>query len=308
MISLKYRPKTFDEVLGNADVIRSIHSSIHSDTPPHFFMLVGESGIGKTTIARIIAKELGITNIIDMNAADSNGVEFARDLVKQMQFSGFGQDKLYIIDECQRLTGEAQDILLKTALEEIPKHSYIIFCTTDPQKIKKTVKTRASMYELSKPKKKELIDRLQYIAKQESITISRSVLSQIAIVSDLVPRLAVNTLGKMRDLDEEEQLSLLKVSPGNEAEGIDLARALVYNKDWKEIAGILKEIQGDFDSIVAVLRSYMSKVLLSGNDNTALSAAFNVLIAANKYEWGQGKPGLVQMCYESMLRNKGGNK
>jgi DNA polymerase III subunit gamma/tau len=302
MLHLEYRPKDWDEIIGNDALVSSLQSMLNSDSHNHFYLLVGEGGTGKTTVARLIAQHLGIAVIEEINAADSNGVEFARDISSRIQYKAFGQRKMYIVDECQRLTSEAQDVLLKNVLEETPDHAYVVFCTTNPEKIKRTVVSRAAQYHLRKPEQQKLVNYLEHIAEEESIPISMRVLAKIAKTSNRVVRDSLIYLNQVRDLDEEAALSLIEgLTPDEEPEVIEIARSLIkYNMKWNDVASVLKRTSSDPESVVMLLRSYMTKVLLNGENNRA----FNALIAVNGYTTGSGMPGLVKACYEAYLRNK----
>ena len=304
MLHLKYRPSKLSQVIGNAANVKSL-SSLLEKGETHFFMLVGEGGTGKTTIARIIGKMLDIEIVEEINAANSNGVEFARDLSSRIHMKSFGKPKLYIIDECQRLTSEAQDILLKDVLEDTPPHAYVVFCTTDPQKIKKTVASRAAVYSLQKPTFQELVDYLSLIAGEEKMTVSRKSLSKIARTSGRVLRDSLIMLHQIRGLTEEEACSIIEgYDSEDEVELIELGRALSKNAEWTVVASILSKMKATPDSAIVFLRAYMSKVLLnSGKKNTA----FNLLVAASGYQYGSGMPGLVKVCYEACLRNENRN-
>lgn len=303
MLHTKYRPSTWDEVIGNDASVNSLRAILSSDSPSHFYMFIGEGGTGKTTMARLIASSLGIRQVEEINAADSNGVEFARDLSSRIMYKAFGERKMYIIDECQRLTPEAQDVLLKNVLEDTPDHAYVVFCTTNPEKIKKTVLSRAAKYYMKKPSNQELVSFLEKVAEKESIPLSRKLLGKIARSTNQVMRDALVLLNQTRDVSEEDAESIIAGFDGdNETEMVDLARVLIANKDWNSIIPAIKGLRVNADSVILFLQSYMSKVLLNERGNNK-EVAFNVMVAAQGYKLGSGQPGLVKTCYEAYLRN-----
>lgn len=294
-LHLKYRPKTWEEIIGNQSVIDSLQAVLNKPDHPHFYLISGERGTGKTTIARLIAKTLDIENVEEINAASSNGVDFARDLDSRITYKAFGKSKLYIIDECHRLTGDAQDILLKTVLEDTPDHAYVIFLTTDPDKIKKAVLSRATKYALTKPTRKELRTLLQDIANKESIEVDHAILSRIIMNAGLIPRDSITELGKLVGASVPQQQELISDATKAETQLIDLARLLLY-ESWNTVVSKVDLQSLSADSVVAFLRSYMTKVLLSNTSSTR-DKAYRILYAMNSYQFGSGTPGLVLGLY-----------
>lgn len=304
MLHVTYRPSKWEEVIGNAATVNSIKSVLSSKEPNRFFILIGEGGTGKTTIARLIADTLSIKQVEEINAADSNGVDFARDLSSRIMYKAFGERKMYIVDECQRLTPEAQDVLLKNVLEDTPEHAFVVFCTTNPEKIKKTVLSRAAKYYTKKPSAQELVDYLESIAKKENIDLSRKLIGKIARSTNQVVRDSLVLLNQVRDVSEEDAEAIIGgYWDTDEKEMIELARSLMRNDSWNSMIPYIKGLRVNADSVILFLQSYMNKVLLTPNGKNQ-GVAFNVLIATNSYKQGSGPPGLTRVCYESVMRNK----
>jgi len=300
-LHLKYRPKNWSEVLGNEATVASLQGQISNPDRAHFYLFIGERGTGKTTFARLLAQELGIEQIEETNAANANGVDFARELEKRIVFRGFGGDKMYILDECHRLTPEAQEILLKTVLEETPAHAYIVFATTDPQKLKATVRSRAAEYRVETPDKRELIKYLKDIADKEQIQIDRQMLGKIVTAKDRNPRESLVLLNQMRGIDPAHQDELIVNHTEEEkAEVIQLAKLLVRPAPWVDIAPVLAGITAPPEVVVQTVRTYTAKTLLKNKHN----AAFNVLLSFQGYKPGDGLPGLVKASYEAYMRNQ----
>src|SRR3989304_1453147 len=141
----KYRPKHFEEVIGQIEIVKSLQNLIETGKMPKSFLFTGPSGTGKTTLARIIANKLGcdIQNIIEVDAATNTGVEDMRVLCEGLRYPAFGLTtvKVAIVDECQEISKSSWSSLLKI-IEEPPSHLYFVFCTTEPSKVLDTIKTR----------------------------------------------------------------------------------------------------------------------------------------------------------------------
>lgn len=204
-LHLKYRPKTFDEVRGieNKRLVEGILLGIDR---VHFYILSGPAGCGKTTIARLIGKELKVDDkaIKEINAADKTGIDYARYIISQTSYhSLYGDKKMYILDECHRLTSQAFDALLKT-LEEPPKHCYFVFCTTALENIPDTIKSRAHIYQVKPLDYKEAIRFILWVCKEEGIVISDRAFDMIIEQYGCIPRDMLIALDRIRDAKDEE--------------------------------------------------------------------------------------------------------
>ena len=182
VLALKYRPQTFDDLIGQEVVAETITNSIKADKIPNAYLFTGIRGIGKTTTARIVAKALNCSNgidnlckekfcescksisesshidVLEMDAASKTGVDDVRDLI---EFSRYGPTsakyKIFIIDEVHMLSKQAFNALLKT-LEEPPEYLKFIFATTEIKKIPITVVSRCQRFDLSRVKSSELLE------------------------------------------------------------------------------------------------------------------------------------------------------
>ena len=145
-LHIVYRPDKFEEVIGNKITVKTIQNKIHGIEPPHAILLHGPSGCGKTTLGRIISSELGCkinsNDFNELDIAQLTGVDTAREIRQNMSFLPMeSKCRVWLLDEFHKASTSFQNAMLK-ALEDAPRHVYFILCTTDPEKIIKTVQTR----------------------------------------------------------------------------------------------------------------------------------------------------------------------
>ena len=270
-LHLKYRPSSFDEYIGNAVLKESLLSSIDRTRT---YLFYGQRGCGKTTLARLLAKHLDISDmdISEIDAADNTGVDNARAIKEAAQYSPLsGKKKIFILDEVHRLSGNAFDSLLKT-LENPPSHSYFVLCTTELRKVPQTIKSRAKCYEVKPLSEKEAGFLLRWVCHEEKISISQDLKKAIIESCEGIPREIIVALDMVRDVkNDADALSLLKSV--NQHEFKEFAQALLNQKSWSEVSAIIKSLKDDPETIRYQLLGYMNAVLLNsakGNDRAAL--------------------------------------
>lgn len=204
----KYRPKNFDEVVGQEVIVKTLKNSIKNNMVSHAYLLAGPRGTGKTSIAKIFAKILNCQNlkenfqpcnecisctqansnqnidIIEIDAASNNGVDEIREIRNKITLVPTNSKyKIYIIDEVHMLTTQAFNALLKT-LEEPPEHIIFIFATTEPHKIPRTILSRCQRFDYKKVSNVDIVKRLKFICESEKINITEEALYEIAKLSD----------------------------------------------------------------------------------------------------------------------------
>jgi len=233
VLALKYRPQTFDDLIGQEVVAETIINSIKANKVPNAYLFAGIRGIGKTTIARIVAKALNclkgienlckndlcencqaITNsnhidVLEMDAASKTGIDDVRDLI---EFSRYGPTlakfKIFIIDEVHMLSKQAFNGLLKT-LEEPPEYLKFIFATTEIKKIPITVVSRCQRFDLSRIKSLEMFEYIKKIKDKENGKISDDALKLIVKISEGSVRDALSLLDRgLLSLDKNKELDL----------------------------------------------------------------------------------------------------
>ena len=264
VLALKYRPRTFNDLIGQETTAETIKNSIKIDKTPNAYLFTGIRGVGKTTIARIVAKSLNCLNgtgdlceenlcencrsisssnhidVLEMDAASKTGVDDVRDLI---EFSRYGPTsakyKIFIIDEVHMLSKQAFNALLKT-LEEPPSYLKFIFATTEIKKIPITVVSRCQRFDLSRVKSSELFDFLKKISLKENGKVSDKALKLIVKISEGSVRDALSLLdrGILSTLKDEE-LSFEKAQKifgfFDKAQLIDLFTFLLEGNELKTL-------------------------------------------------------------------------
>ncbi len=199
----KYRPQTFDDLVGQTHVSRTLKNAVAQNRLAHAYLFVGPRGIGKTSTARILAKSLNCINgptvtpcgkcdncreiaagnsldVIEIDGASNRGIDDVRELRDNVRYApAKGRYKIYIIDEVHMLTKEAFNALLKT-LEEPPQHVKFIFATTEPDKVLPTILSRCQRFDLHRIPANLIAQHLQFIAGQEKITLAPAAAHAIA--------------------------------------------------------------------------------------------------------------------------------
>jgi len=178
----KYRPQNFDEVFGQESVVSQLQTIVSSSRVPHALLLVGSRGIGKTTLARIFGKSLGIDahDIYEIDAASYRKVENMRELINDVLTLPVSSPyKMYILDEVHMLTSESFNTLLKT-LEEPPAHVIFVLATTELHKVLSTVVSRCQVFHLKKPTVSVIADQVVFVANKEGITVPQELALVIA--------------------------------------------------------------------------------------------------------------------------------
>ena len=256
----KYRPKNFEDVVGQDVVVKTLKNSLVNNKINHAYLFSGPRGSGKTSIAKIFArlvnceksnglsqcgkcvfctqKEEQILDIIEMDAASNNGVDEIREINNKVNLvPSVGKYKIYIIDEVHMLTVGAFNALLKT-LEEPPAHVIFILATTDPHKVPITILSRCQRFDFKKLSEESILQKLEYICEKENIEIDPTALHEISILGD----------GSLRDA-----ISLLDQVIAYTTEKITLNDIYDVNGtiSEKEVYDLLKcSINGDLNNVI----------------------------------------------------------
>ncbi len=250
-LATKYRPKTFDEVVSQVSVVKILERQLELSEFKNAYLFCGASGCGKTTIARIFANKIngGVGTPIEIDAASNNGVDNVKMIIKEANERAIDSKyKIYIIDECHSLTSQAWQAFLK-CIEEPPKYTIFIFCTTDPQKIPETIKNRVQKYTFSRIGVEKVRDRLAYICRQEGFTNYEESVDYLARISDGGMRNAISYLDKCSGYSTDMCIENVLASLGNYS----------YNTFFSLINSM---IDGDEASVLRLISDFYDE----GND------------------------------------------
>ena len=205
----KYRPHNFGDVVGQDHIVKVLEGAIKLGNISHAYLFSGSRGIGKTSVARILAEEIGTSqnDLYEIDAASNRGIDDIRELrdgVSTLPFES--KYKVYLIDEVHMLTKEAFNALLKT-LEEPPAHAVFILATTELQKLPETVISRCQTFVFKKPGKQIIKEMILKVAKKEGSTLEPSSAELIALLADGAFRDALGILQKVIGSNSQNKIS-----------------------------------------------------------------------------------------------------
>ena len=259
----KYRPATFEDVAGQEAIVTLLTNAIKNNKISHAYLFSGGRGTGKTTVARIFAREIGCNpeDIIEIDAASNRGIDEIRELRDAVRTAPFNSlYKVYIIDEAHMLTKEAANALLKT-LEEPPSHVIFILATTDPEKLPPTILSRCQRVNFSSPDHDTLAKRLLHVAKEEGVKLDEESARLIARhgrgsyrdALGILETATTSLLGTITTKDIENLLG----QPTNES--IISLLSAVCVKDGKKMVTVLENLQQNdalttYDELIEVTR------------------------------------------------------
>jgi len=209
----KYRPGNFKEVLGQEHVVKVLEGAIKEGNVAHAYLFAGSRGTGKTSVARIFAREVGTSekDLYEIDAASNRGVDDIRELREGVHALPFDSTyKVYIVDEVHMLTKEAFNAFLKT-LEEPPKHALFILATTEIEKLPETIISRCQVFTFKKPTQKVLKDMITAAAKREGFALESAAGELIALLADGSFRDALGVLQKILSSSKDKKVSLEEV-------------------------------------------------------------------------------------------------
>ncbi len=288
----KYRPKHFDEVVGQEHVVSAFTSALESGKTAHAYLFSGPRGIGKTTVARLIAKSLNCTgqkrpcntcelcndfnngrafDLIEIDAASTRGIDEIRELREGVRFVPTkGKYKTYIIDETHMLTPPAFNALLKT-LEEPPAHAVFVLATTELEKIPATIISRTQHFDFRRPRVTQIADRLAEIAKKEEVVLEKDASHLISLAAEGSLRDAESILGQIMAVEDKKitrkEVEDILGMPRREA--AKKMFELIARKDASGALALIQEVSdGGYDlaSFSKILLQYFRNALFLKTD------------------------------------------
>jgi DNA polymerase-3 subunit gamma/tau len=298
----RYRPKTLKRIVGNTELVRALKTFFaHPDSFPATILLQGPSGCGKTTLARIIAKMLkvGKGNVYELNIGTQRKIDDARAILENLRYSPMhGKGKVIVLNECHKANNEFQNVMLET-LEEPPPNVYFILCTTNPEKLLSTIKTRSTIMTVEKLDHDEITKVVKYVIKREKATnIPSGIVRKIATASQGSPRSALVILNSIIYLASTKSMKkmIANYNPMEDPKLNEFCQALLKGTGYKALMKMVKDLEGDAEDIRYKVLDYMSKVLIS-RDNAVAAMVINNFYDSFQYV---GKAGLVLAVYNTI--------
>lgn len=264
---LRYRPKKLVDIIGQKPTVSALQRLWEGGSIPHSYLFTGPSGVGKTTLARIVGRELKVTdrNVLEIDAATNSGVDSMRRLKTQVDTPGFGNDttRLLIIDECHSLSKQAWQSWLKI-VEEPPSHLFIVFCTTESGKVPRTIKTRCQSFDLKSVSIKDIEQLLDEICFAEQIKPPEGALRLMASNADGSVRQALVNLQKAGGCKNKKQVLrvLDRFEEGDNPE-FDIVRAIMNREDFMKVKNMIGDLNIDgCEGIRIITMNYAASVLM----------------------------------------------
>jgi len=304
----KYRPQTFDFVVGQKKEVAMLRNLFEKEEHPHSFIFSGAVGCGKTTMARILANMVATeSSVYEYNSANDRGIDTIREIQDlTLSPSILGGSTVVILDEYHMGTTQSQNALLKL-LEDAPKFMYYFICTTEPSRLIPAIHSRCFSVSFTPLSEDEIYSLLRRVKKEEGLEVPPTVLNTISEVCEGVPRDALVLLEGVGALSDEK--SMLEYvgqhsATGDSVEAIDLCRAIYNGRSWAEQSKMLDGLsksKTDPEKLRRMILSYISKTLLYKVDdrNAKKMSCFTDNL------FNTGFPGLVLQCYKACGISRG---
>jgi replication-associated recombination protein RarA len=281
-LHIKYRPKTLKDVIGQDHAVTSLKKVLDSKTPAHAYLFTGPAGVGKTTLARIIANRFKCepASILEIDAATNNGIDAMRDVTAALRYHGFGAspNRAIIIDECHALSKAAWQSLLKS-VEEPPAHVYFFFCTTESGKVPETILTRCHAYTLKSLRYEDALDLVEFVDEEEDLGTPKDVMSLVARACGGSARQALVMLSMVQGCENADEAGPVLETPMENKDVIDLCRGLVSGKlTWVAAVDTLKRIPDmNPESVRIVVVNYLAACLKGAKTERDVARLLDIL-------------------------------
>ena len=240
-----YRPHTFADVQGQEPVVKALQGALKNKRIAHAYLFSGGRGTGKTSVARILARELGVSDkdLYEMDAASNRGIDDIRDIREGVYAMPFESPyKFYIIDEAHMLTKEAWNALLKT-LEEPPAHCIFVLATTEREKVPDTIQSRCEIYSFTSPTRDMLSKVVTGVAKAEGYTLEKSAAELVALLAEGSFRDSLSILQKVLAVSKDKKIDIAMVEEVSGAPRGALVRDIISGIATKDASKALTAVQ-----------------------------------------------------------------
>ena len=303
-LALKYRPRRLEDFVGQEDAVGALQAMVDRGRVPHSMLYLGPAGCGKTSAARVMMKLVGVRkdDLIELNAANFRGVDTIREVMGRMGMAPIGgKARGWIVDECHKLTNDAQNAFLK-ALEEPPRHVYFFLCTTEPARLLPTIRTRLDKVQFKSIESEDMTSLLQKVIAAEGghlAAVDPEVLEKVVQAAEGSARAALVLLNRVLMVEgKEAQLAaVVGVQEGTDY-AITLCRALgkFPKPSWSDVRKLVAECDEDPEGIRRTVLGYFTKVW-AGGGKLQTRAAF-ILDRFLSHWYDSGKAGLALACHE----------
>lgn len=304
----KYRPRELKRLVGQPQVVASLNEWVSKEEFPHAIMLSGPSGTGKTTVARIIRQQLQCADIdySEYNCANFRGIDLVREIIERVELRPLGGlSRVWVIDESHQLTSPAQDAFLKV-LEDSPAHAYFLLATTEPERLKKTIRTRCYSLKFKPLDNKSVEYLVSKVAAAEKAKLSPDAVAAIVEVAAGSARKALVLLDQVMSRPVADQEKAVRENDIDQ-EAITIARELFRSKpDFTKIAKVLASstVAAEVEGVRHLILKYAETVLLRAGGSGRRERAFAIIRIFQDHCYDSHRPGLSALCWEacSLLR------
>jgi DNA polymerase-3 subunit gamma/tau len=301
----RHRPTSFDDVVGHKAQVAALQRALKENSS-HAYLFTGQSGTGKTTLARIAASAVGCnpSSVMEIDAATYSGADDMRAVTATLMYRPLdGSAKAIIVDEVQSLSKQAFQALLKN-VEEPPTWTWWFLCTTEPTKVPEAIRTRCIRVDLKPVATATILELLESVCKKEGWIVSDpAILDLCAKEARGSPRQGLANLGLCLEAKGVKTAAKLLATTVQESEAIELARCLANGASWGEAKDILSRLKDvNPESVRHLVRAYFTKVALNARDEDQAGHAMAVLQEFDK-PWHQadGISPLVLACGRLLL-------